>query len=319
MLKATIVIPEADYDSVWKEAIEAYFQAFVRIYFPTLYRKIDWKAGFKFMDKELRKIIAETGTRPNQVDKLVEVKFKNGGSRLIWLHIEVQSAKDPKFEERMFRYNSLARDRHGPDVISVAVLADLNKNWRPDTYHYKEGGFELKMKFPICKLLDREKKLERDFSVPAILLRAQLAALRQRKNLNQRLATKWTLVRSLYEHGYAKTDIQRLFVFIDRMITLPKDLELELENQLVEYEKKHEMPVLSPFEKRAIDKGVKQGVKQGTIDLVIGQCEKRFGDVPKPLLGRIEELDQPSAKELGIALFDLTSPKALEAWLDARK
>ena len=42
-----------DFDSPWKEVLEAYFEDFLRFFFPVAADGIDWQAGYRFLDKEL--------------------------------------------------------------------------------------------------------------------------------------------------------------------------------------------------------------------------------------------------------------------------
>lgn len=53
-----------DYDSPWKDIVEAFFPEFITFYFPQTEREIDWERGYEFLDNELRTIAhdAEIGT-----------------------------------------------------------------------------------------------------------------------------------------------------------------------------------------------------------------------------------------------------------------
>ena len=67
---------------------------------------------------------------------------------------------DPKlrenFIERIFIYFYRAIDikkEPGIPVISIAILADDNIDYKPDEYNFRLFGFELKMKIPIIKII----------------------------------------------------------------------------------------------------------------------------------------------------------------------
>jgi hypothetical protein len=55
----------ADFDSPWKEIIEAYFPQAMRFFFPETYALIDWERPYEFLDKEFQQIAreAEQGKR----------------------------------------------------------------------------------------------------------------------------------------------------------------------------------------------------------------------------------------------------------------
>jgi hypothetical protein len=52
--------------------------------------QIDWSRGFEFLDKELRKITADTAVGRRLVDKLVKVWLKSGEEVWALVHVEIQ-------------------------------------------------------------------------------------------------------------------------------------------------------------------------------------------------------------------------------------
>ena len=48
-----------DYDSPWKEALDAYFEPFVALVFPQIHRQIDWTRGYESLDKEFQQVVRE--------------------------------------------------------------------------------------------------------------------------------------------------------------------------------------------------------------------------------------------------------------------
>ncbi len=101
-----------DYDSPWKEALDVYFEPFLAFFFPQAYAEIDWSQGFKPLDKEFQKVVrlAEQGRRT--VDKLVEVRLKDGREQWILIHIEVQTWQEAEFPRRMYVCNYRIYDRY---------------------------------------------------------------------------------------------------------------------------------------------------------------------------------------------------------------
>jgi hypothetical protein len=72
----------------------------------------------------------------------------------ILIHVEVQSQYDKEFSQRMFIYNYRAFDLYQKPVISLAILGDETKSWRPSSYQYGLGNSQLTFNFSIVKLLD---------------------------------------------------------------------------------------------------------------------------------------------------------------------
>lgn len=95
-----------DYDSPWKEAVEHYFTEFLEFYFPDAYAQIDWSKEHVFLDQELRAVVQDAELGKRFVDKLVRVTLLNGDEKWIYIHVEVQGAKQAGFAKRMFVYSA---------------------------------------------------------------------------------------------------------------------------------------------------------------------------------------------------------------------
>ncbi|HLO86141.1 MAG TPA: hypothetical protein VK203_14190 [Nostocaceae cyanobacterium] len=62
-----------DYDSPWKEIIEAYFPRFLEFFFPLAYGEIDWTKPYQFLDKELQQLDPDAEIGKRLVDKVAKV------------------------------------------------------------------------------------------------------------------------------------------------------------------------------------------------------------------------------------------------------
>jgi spore cortex formation protein SpoVR/YcgB (stage V sporulation) len=54
-----MVEERSDYDSPWKEILEAYFRDFMQFFFPQIETEIAWERGYEFLDKELQQVVRE--------------------------------------------------------------------------------------------------------------------------------------------------------------------------------------------------------------------------------------------------------------------
>jgi hypothetical protein len=140
---------KADYDSPWKDFIELYFRDFLKFFFPEIEADIDWDKPIRFLDKELQKVVRDAEIPRRYADKLVQVYRRNGEAALVICHIEVQGEKEDDFEVRMFSYNYRLGDRYNCPVVSLAIIADLNKEWRPTSLHKSLWGCSTDFKFPM--------------------------------------------------------------------------------------------------------------------------------------------------------------------------
>ena len=296
-----------DYDSPWKEAIEVYFEAFLAFFFPEAHAGIDWARGYEFLDKELQQVTRDAELGRRIVDKLVRVWGLDGVEEWVLVHIEVQGQHDVGFAERMYVYNYRLFDRYGRKVASLAVLADDQPRWRPGSFGYTLWGCEVSLRFPAVKLLDflvteRWAELERSQSPFAVVVLAHLEAQRTRGDGRGRLRGKLALVRELHRRGYGEADVKQLFRFIDWVMALPDELQVEFRTELRTLEEEH-MPYITSIErmgreegrvegrKEGLKEGRVEGRKEGLLEAVRLGLELRFGDAGLVLMPEVQALD----------------------------
>jgi hypothetical protein len=169
--------PNTDYDSAWKSFIELYFQEFLTFFFPDIESDIDWSKPIRFLDKELLQVVRDAEISKRYADKLVEVHRKSGEKAIVICHIEVQNEGEPYFDARMYCYNYRLRDRYNCPVVSLAILTDDSKTWRPNRFQDELWGCSTEFRFPIVKLLDYGKdwaSLEASRNPFAVVTMAQL-------------------------------------------------------------------------------------------------------------------------------------------------
>ena len=189
----------ADFDSPWKEALDIYFRAFLLLLFPEIHDDIDWSRPVEMLDKEFQQLVPRAAQGRRTVDKLVKVWRKNGRAVWVLIHIEVQAQRDRTFTRRMCVYNCRIFDAYESDVVSLAVLADDNPNWRPSAYRRGLWGCSVGMTFPPAKLLDfqeREAELEASTNPFAKVVLAHLKTLETRDDPNDRRVWKFRIARA---------------------------------------------------------------------------------------------------------------------------
>ncbi|MCP3943909.1 MAG: cytosolic protein, partial [Desulfobacteraceae bacterium] len=234
-----------DYDSPWKDIIEAYFREFMEFFFPEAADGIDWTKGYNFLDKELQKVVRDAKLGRRLADKLAQVWQKDGKEAWVLVHVEVQGQDESDFNKRMFVYNYRIFDRYEKKVASLAILADENPKWKPDHYWNELWGCKVGIEFPVVKLPDYADKwdeLEKSDNPFALAVMAHLKTQETRKDHNERRRWKICLVRKLYERGYKKQDIISLFHFTDWIMRLPEKLDEDFWQEVSQYEEKEKMP-----------------------------------------------------------------------------
>ncbi len=286
------------YDSPWKEVLELYFRQFLVFFFPDIERDIDWSRGYQSLDKELPQFERDGTTGGRYADKLFRVWRLNGEEWLVFIHVEVQGTPDPDFPKRMYIYNYRIFDRHEQSVVSLAILADEDPNWRPDRHVEELWGCQKGLWFPIVKLWDyngRWSELEASANPFATVVMAHLKTKATRKDNEERYSWKLYLVRRLYEGGFSRRDVLALFRFIDWLMVLPVHLATRLDQEHQRLEAEKNMRYVTGIERRAITKGREEGLLTGQISLLKRLLRRRY----RPLPAWVEErLGQASREEL---------------------
>ncbi len=261
--KAVTINQQTDNDSAWKVILdEHYFPQFMKFYFPKTHRLIDFNKPIEFLDKEFQKIGKKGEVGNKRVDKLVKVFLKDGTEKWLLVHVEIQASAERDFEERLYTYNYRIFDRYHKDVITLAILTDDNKQFRPEKYEVKYPDTKLTLKFGTVKLLDYRPKiaeLEKNKNPFAIITLTYLRLMEAKNDNAKKYFWKFTLIRSLYNKGYSKENIKQLYNFIDWIVTLPVNLEEKLVHEIKETEEEKAMQILTNAEKIGMEKGRQEG------------------------------------------------------------
>ena len=289
-----------DFDNPWKQILEDYFPQFLEFFFPKVYALIDWSKPIEFLDKELQKLFPEAETSNRRVDKVAKVWLLGGEQAWVLTHVEVQSQYDKKFPERMFIYYYRLFERHRQQIISLAILADEDENWRPSSYKSSLGGCRLSLKFPTVKLLDYEAdwaRLEQSQNPFAVVVMAHLKTKATHQDPTRRLHWKLSLVKGLYERGWTREDVIKLFRFIDWLMVLPTHLAQTFKTAAREYEEEKKVQYISSIEQMAMDEGTQQGVLKTRREDAIKVLKLRFRAIPDSIVEYINSIEDETVLE----------------------
>ncbi len=305
-------------DSAWKDVLDEAFEDFIRFFFPQIHGDVDWSTGFEHLDKELEPILRDAQNQKRLADKLVKVHLRVGKPALVLVHVEIQGSPEAEFARRMFQYNTRISERYGEEVVSVAILTDERSSFRPSMYERSRWGFELRMRFPVVKLLDyeaRRAELEASRNPFAVVVLAHLDSRMARRGGPQNaFEVKWRLIRGLYSKGYERENVLRVLKFIDWVLRLPKALEVELWDQVRALEGKKSMPYVPSYERYALEiselggrkagrkegraeglrEGEQKGLRDGLLEALAIGLKLRFGPPGLELLsalGQVKDAD----------------------------
>ena len=310
-----VTISNTQADSAWKDILTVWFTEFMVFFYPELAAEIDWSAGYESLDKELQTITTQAMLGNRFVDKLMKVKSREGKELWVLLHIEIQGEKERGFEKRLFEYYYRLYDRYGIPIMTLAILADGNRAWRPSVYQAKVWGTEvLSFRFFAIKLLDYADKiefLEQTANPFGVIVLAQLAALKTRKKPDARVTAKFSLTRKLYDRGLDRDAILNLYKFIDWVLTLPKDLAIRYNNYVHQIEEERTVAYITTAERIGIEKGYEQGMQQGTLEgeklFLTMQLNRRFSRLSSAYVAKIKDADDTTLQIWGEKILDAKS------------
>jgi hypothetical protein len=293
------LIPRAQGDSAWKEMLDVYFREFMEFFFPAFAAEIDWEQGYEMLDQELQSITKDAIVGPRRVDKLVKVATKRGEERWVMIHVEVQGKKESNFLQRLFEYYYRLHDRYQKPILTLVILADSNPSWRPDTYRASVWDHPvLEFKFFIAKLLDYAPKVTELAKKPnpfGLIVLAHLEAQRTKQDPQKRYLEKYALTRRLYERGLDRDGILILYKFVDWVMTLPEDLEIQYNNDIHKIEEELNVSYITSAERIGLQKGIEQGILQGRQEgegaLLLRLLQFKFKAIPESYQQKITQAD----------------------------
>jgi predicted transposase YdaD len=264
-----------------------------------------------------------------RVDKLIQVRRRDGGSQWVLLHVEIQAQRDARVGERLFQYHYRILARFKKRTATLAVLADESPRWRPAAYEAELWGCRVRFEYPICKLQDFAgdlRALESDPNPIATVIVAHLVAQRTRSNMGVRRRFKGELARRLYDRGWTGVEVLKLFRLIDWLLRLPRELEAEFREDLIHFEKERQMPYVTSIERMGREEGRQEGRQEGrkegrqeaAVSLLIRLARKRFPGFGPEDEAAIRQRPLEDLESLAEALLDFQSIADLRQWVGER-
>lgn len=282
--------PSNDFDSPWKDALQAFFPAFLALFYADIHADINWERGYEALDKEFQQIVRHAKIGKRLADKLFKVWLRDGSE--YWL-LEIQAEPEEGFEQRMFDYHCAVRKLYDQEVISLAVLCDDQPEWQPVSFSYGRWGCRMELTFRSVKILDyaaQAAELEADSNPIAAIVLAQLQAIQTRHDPHARRQAKSSLVKSLLKRGQSKEDVRQLFRLIDWLMSLPDDLEAAFLAEIHQFEEENKMEWLSSIERRGYQKGKEEGERTGLLMGISLLWGAKFGTSGSKLLKKVHAL-----------------------------
>ena len=163
-----------DFDAAWKSILEAFEIEVVELLFSEIFDEIAWEFGTESLEQELQEIQKEIFDKDSAEkiisDKIIKVRLKNQSSKILFIHVEVQSysSEEDAFGERMFRYFYRIWDKFRykyqdkSEIVGAAIYTYKGQRGKDTRYVYKLLESENEILVYNFRTIDVEKiKLEK--------------------------------------------------------------------------------------------------------------------------------------------------------------
>lgn len=300
-------------DELWKTIIEDFFEPCIYFFYPTDADEVDWSQPPEFLDKELAKLFPRSKNKGRVADKLAKVWLKNGESRWILIHIEVQGYPDPDFPKRMYQMRVRVREKYGVEVVAIAVLTDDDEHYLPDGYYERIWDNEVTYKWHTFKLLHHPPDTLADRrNIFSIVMEIAYHRLRKGKLKDPDLLEfKIAMVRRLVREKLPPEKIRSLWAFVDEYVRFARsdfqdtfeakfDEILKIEKGMTTFElvkttrDKYYKRLMKRVEKRSLEKGMEMAVR---LLLLAGHAPEKIATDLKIDLQRVLNIQQDTATQ----------------------
>ncbi len=256
-----------DHDSPWKEALDQFLRPFLELTFPGIAVLIDWTEQPTSLEQEFRALVPDAVSGPLRTDKLVEVRLLDGSGQWLLIHFEVQMQRDADLPRRLYDYQHRIRQRHPVPLVTLAILGDPSRTWRPDTYRVEFAGCHLEFKYLVCKLLDFEHQLDLPIhrhNRAIFVIAAHLATQRHRQDPKGLYDLRLELTVRLLDAGDTDDEIWKLLRLIDGLMPLTDELTTPSRESLQQRQDPNDMAYVTSFERFRDQKGCQEGRPRGS-------------------------------------------------------
>ncbi|MGH4125763.1 MAG: Rpn family recombination-promoting nuclease/putative transposase [Clostridium sp.] len=242
-----------DFDAAWKSILEAFEIEVVELLFPEIFNKIDWKLEAESLDKELLEIQKDIFDKDSSEkvisDKIIKVRLKDKGSKILFIHVEVQSYSSgyEVFAERMFRYfyriwdKFRYKNKDASEIVAAAIYTYKGQRGKDKKYVYKLPEIKSDILIYNFKTIDVEKiKLEKinDNNPLKLVFKMAKALLETGAHDLDILKAKIKLAEELKSYDKVKNidQIKALVDFLEYLFLIENP---ELEKRYEEYKKEN--------------------------------------------------------------------------------
>jgi hypothetical protein len=233
--KTPPLVPKIDFDGAWKDIIEMFLPEFIAFFLPKLHEEIDYDVEPTYLEQELQHILETKGYKKKTTDKLIKMGLKNGKSKWILLHIEVQSYFEKLFGRRMFIIFSWLFTKYDESLVALAIYTSNKVPKIFDHFEEEVYGTKVRLDFNAYRVMKQnDEALMKSDNIFALFVLANkyVNETRAEKDLPNRLRMKEKIYELALERKISEERIAKFIIFVDRIMLLPKGLD-EVFNEFI--------------------------------------------------------------------------------------
>ncbi|WP_061313039.1 Rpn family recombination-promoting nuclease/putative transposase [Clostridium botulinum] len=310
-----------DYDAAWKTILEAFEVEVVEVLFPEIFDEIAWELGTESLDLELQEIQREIFDKDSAEkiisDKIIKVRLKDNNSKILFIHVEVQSysSDEDAFGERMFRYfyriwdKFRYKNKDKSEVIAAAIYTYKGDRGKDKKYVYKVPKLKEEILVYNFRTIDVKKidleNISDDNPLKLVLKMAKTLLVTKPKDKDIYKA-KIQLAEELVEYNKVKNEeqIKALADFLEYLFLIE---DRELKQKFEEYKRERGGAVRMTvdqirqkyYEQKGKEIGIEEGIQKGIQE---GQYKKAI-EVARNLLDVLD--DETIALKTGLNIDEI--------------
>jgi hypothetical protein len=325
-----------DFDAAWKSILEAFEVEIVELLFPEIFDNIAWELGTESLDKELQEIQKEIFHKDSSEkvisDKIIKVRLKDKVSKILFIHVEVQSYSSgyELFGERMFRYFYRIWDKFRykyedkSEIIAAAIYTYKGERGKDKSYVYKLPEIKEEILIYNFRTIDVENmSLEKISETNPLKLVFKMAKrlLETSAKDEEIYNTKINLAEELKAYDKVKNEeqIKALVDFLEYLFLIE---DKELENRYKEYKiasggafklSIDEIRRLHYRQEGKEEEREKSRLKD--VERVLKLLNKKFKDLDEDIKEKIRNLDSEKLNIIIEEILDIESLKDVEKYV----
>jgi hypothetical protein len=160
-------------------------------------------------------------------------------------------------------------DKYGVHPLTLAILGDTSRKWRPTSYRYQSLGCGITFHFRICKTIDFKDKLDDPryrHQQATFIIAAHLGTQQHRRSPQKLSDYRLELTVKFCNEGYSPSEIHQLHRLIDWLMPLSDALKIQFRSQLQQSLPDTAMPHITLFEELALKEGRQEGRQEGLVE-----------------------------------------------------